>query len=165
MRSAIVPPLVGVAALLIAAMSSVAQDASPENALGSVAIAYDVVDGQSIPTPLTEAPGDPARGRAILSAPERGGCLACHRVAALADTHPEQGVSGPALDGVASRVSEGSLRLQIVNIGIVTPDSQMPAYYTIEGVEPVAPGEPPRPLLEAQEIEDVIAYLMTLDGE
>ncbi len=128
-----------------------------------ILIAYDIVDGQSIPTPLSDLPGDPMRGASIVAAPEKGGCLACHRVAALIDQQPDQGVSGPALDGIASRISEGSLRLQIVNIGIVTPGSAMPAYYTIAGVEPLTPGGAPEPLLSAQEIEDVIAYLMTLD--
>lgn len=151
--------------LVVAAAALAVSGAAPTLRAEGVAIAYDIVDGQSIPVPLTETPGDPVRGRTIVAAPEQGGCLACHRVSDLAEQFPDQGVSGPALDGVSSRVSEGSLRLQIVNIGIVSPNSKMPAYYTIDGVEPLAPGEPPRPLLSAQEIEDVIAYLMTLDGE
>lgn len=117
---------------------------------------------------LTGEPGDPNRGRDIMVSRAQGNCLACHAVTALAD-EPWHGEVGPTLDGVGARWDEAGLRGLLVNSDMVFPDSIMPAFYKVSGF--IRPGDrfttrpaPPdlQPILSAQEIEDVIAYLMTL---
>jgi len=117
---------------------------------------------------LTGQPGDPQRGAAILAARGQGNCLACHQVTAL-DEFPWHGEVGPSLDGVGARWDEASLRGLIVNADNVFPDSIMPSFYKVTGF--IRPGDafttrpapdPLPPLLAAQDIEDVVAYLLTL---
>ncbi len=71
---------------------------------------------------------------------------------------------GGDLDGVADRLTQGQLRLWVVNPRIVRPGSRMPAYHDVS--LRLAEGNPDlrQPWLSAQEAEDVIAYLMTLGG-
>lgn len=118
-------------------------------------LTYVVVDGASIPDPLTQTPGDLERGRAIFSDPAQGGCSACHSIGGAG------GDSGPALDGVGGRLSDNAIRLWIVNPALAVDAPKMPAYYTLA---PEKPGQPNRtdPPLAPQAIEDLIAYLRTL---
>lgn len=126
-------------------------------------LSYAVVDGVSIPDPLAETEGDPERGKALFLNDERARCVACHRVSGVT---PEAASSdpgaGPALDGVGLRLSQGALRLWIVNPAARVADSTMPAYYSLTAG--LAPGEPPRtaPILTPQEIEDLVRFLDTL---
>jgi sulfur-oxidizing protein SoxX len=118
------------------------------------------VSGDAIPESLTGAKGDAARGRAILVNRQVGLCLLCH-----GGPFPEerfQGTIGPDLNGVAARLSEGQIRLRIVDPARTNPDSVMPAYFRTEGLERVAPSLRGKPILTAGQIEDVIAFLMTL---
>jgi len=118
------------------------------------------VSGDAIAEPLASARGDPARGRAIIVNRQVGLCLLCH-----AGPFPEerfQGTIGPDLNGVASRLSEGQIRLRIVDPARTTPDSVMPAYFRTEGLTRVAPSLRGKPILSAEQIEDVIAFLLTL---
>ena len=118
------------------------------------------VSGDAIAEPLTSARGDPARGRAIIVNRQVGLCLLCH-----AGPFPEerfQGTIGPDLNGVASRLSEGQIRLRIVDPARTTPDSVMPAYFRTEGLARVAPSLRGKPILSAEQIEDVVAFLLTL---
>ncbi|MBF9059641.1 sulfur oxidation c-type cytochrome SoxX [Rhodobacterales bacterium HKCCSP123] len=117
---------------------------------------------------LTGVPGDALRGREIMVSRGQGNCLACHAVTALED-QPWHGEVGPSLDGVATRWEEPALRGLLVNADAVFPDSIMPAFYKVSGF--IRPGDgfttnpapaDLQPILAAQEIEDVIAYLMTL---
>ena len=120
---------------------------------------YTIV-GDAIPASLTGAPGDPARGRAIVADRTRGLCLLCH-----SGPIPEerfQGNLSPSLAGAGARWSEGQLRLRLVDGRRLNPDTLMPAYYRTEGLTRVAPALRDRPLLQAEEIEDVVAYLTTL---
>ncbi|WP_203072789.1 sulfur oxidation c-type cytochrome SoxX [Falsiroseomonas ponticola] len=113
--------------------------------------------------PLTATPGDPARGRAIVADRTRGLCLLCH-----SGPIPEerfQGNLAPPLDGAGLRWSAAELRLRLVDGKRLNPDSIMPSYYRTEGLHRVAPAQRGRPILAAQEIEDVIAYLLTLREE
>ena len=119
-----------------------------------------VVVGDAVPAPLTGQPGDPARGRALVVDRRAGLCLLCH-----AGPFPEerfQGTLAPDLGGAGSRWSTGQLRLRLVDSRRVNPDSIMPAYYRVEGLERVAAAWRDRPVLGAQEIEDVVAFLATL---
>ena len=120
-----------------------------------------VAHGQdSIPQSLTGVPGDPARGRAIVANRQVGLCLLCH-----SGPFPEerfQGNLAPDLTGAGTRWSEGQLRLRIVDSGRVNPATIMPAYHRTEGLARVAPQYRGKPVLSAAQIEDVVAFLMTL---
>ena len=118
--------------------------------------------------PLTDQPGDPVEGRLIVATKGAGNCIACHAVSDLAE-FPFHGGVGPMLDGVGDRWPEETLRGIVANAKMVFPETMMPAFYKTHGY--IRPGdafsgkageEPLPPLLTAQQIEDVVAYLMTL---
>jgi sulfur-oxidizing protein SoxX len=114
----------------------------------------------AIPESLTGAKGDPTRGRAIVANRQVGLCLLCH-----SGPFPEerfQGNLAPDLRGAGTRWSEGQLRLRIVDSSRINPATIMPAYHRTEGLTRVAPAFRGKPVLSAQQIEDVVAYLMTL---
>jgi sulfur-oxidizing protein SoxX len=114
----------------------------------------------SIPAPLTGARGDPARGRAIVVNRQVGLCLLCH-----SGPFPEerfQGNLAPDLTGAGARWSEGQLRQRIVDSSRINPATIMPAYHRTEGLVRVAPAWRGKPVLSAAQIEDVVAFLMTL---
>ena len=114
----------------------------------------------SIPTSLTGAKGDPARGRAIVTNRQLGLCLLCH-----SGPFPEerfQGNLAPDLTAVGARLSEGQIRQRIVDPTKVNPQSIMPAYYKSEGLVRVAPAYRGKTVLTAEQIEDVVAYLSSL---
>lgn len=123
---------------------------------------YRVV-GDAIPESLTGMPGDPARGRAILASRQTGLCLLCH--SAPLPEEKFQGTIGPDLKGAGSRYTAGQLRLRIVNSSLLDPNTIMPAYYRLDGLDRVAPAFRGKTVLSAQQIEDVVAFLTTLrDG-
>jgi len=118
------------------------------------------VVGDAIPVSLTGAPGDAARGRAIVTNRQLGLCLLCHT-----GPFPEERLQGdlaPDLKGTGSRLTMGQLRLRIVDSGRVIAGTIMPAYYKIEGLTRVAPAFRGKPVLSAEQIEDVVAFLTTL---
>lgn len=118
---------------------------------------------------LTTTPGDPAAGRVVMTSRGLGNCIACHAVTALQD-FPFHGEVGPTLDGAGERWSEAELRGIVANAKITFPDSIMPSFYKVDGyIRPgdaftgkAAPDSGLATLLTAQQIEDVVAYLMTL---
>jgi sulfur-oxidizing protein SoxX len=115
---------------------------------------------EAIPQSLTGVQGDPARGRAIVVNRQVGLCLLCH-----SGPFPEerfQGNLAPDLTGAGTRASEGQLRLRIVDSGRINPATIMPAYHRTEGLARVAPAWRSKPILSAEQIEDVVAFLMTL---
>ena len=116
--------------------------------------------GDTIPEPLTDTPGDPERGRQIVLDREVGNCLICHRVPEPAERF--QGELGPDLSGVGSRLTAGQLRLRIVDQGRLNPRTLMPPYYRIDRLTLVADQYRGKPVLTAQQVEDVISYLQTL---
>jgi sulfur-oxidizing protein SoxX len=118
------------------------------------------VVGDAIPGSLTGAAGDPAEGRAITVGRQRGLCLLCH-----SGPFPQerfQGTLGPDLAGVGARLSEGQIRLRLVDGRRLDPDTIMPSYYRIEGLNRVGSAWRGKPILTAEEIEDVVAFLATL---
>ena len=118
------------------------------------------VVGDAIAGSLTGAKGDPARGRAIVTNRQVGLCLLCH-----SGPFPEERLQGnmaPDLSGAGARWSEGQLRLRIVDAGRLNPDTIMPPYYRIDGLQRVAPAFRGKPVLSAEQIEDVVAFLATL---
>jgi sulfur-oxidizing protein SoxX len=129
-------------------------------AAGDTVLRPFVAAGDAIPLSLTGVPGDAARGKAIVTSRQTGLCLLCH--SAPLPEEKFQGTIGPDLRGTGARSSEGQLRLRIVDPRRVNPDTIMPAYYRLDGLEGVAPAFRGRTVLSAQEIEDVVAFLMTL---
>jgi sulfur-oxidizing protein SoxX len=112
-----------------------------------------------IPASLTGAKGDPQRGRAIVANRQVGLCLLCH-----SGPFPEerfQGNLAPDLRS-AARLTEGEIRLRLVDPARANPQTIMPAYYRTEGLTRVAPSQRGKSILTAEQIEDVIAYLLTL---
>lgn len=130
----------------------------PAAAAEPVLLPY-VVEGDAINRSLTGQPGDPARGEALVKDRRRGLCLLCH--SGPYATH-EQGTLAPDLTGVGSRLTEGQLRLRLVDIKRLNPESLMPAFYRVEGLSRVGESWAGQPVLTAAEIEDVVAYLATL---
>jgi L-cysteine S-thiosulfotransferase len=120
--------------------------------------AYAVV-ADTIPQSLTGAPGDPVRGRAIVVS-RAGTCLLCH-----SGPFPDekfQGNLAPDLAGTGSRWSEGQIRLRLVDASKLNADTIMPSYYRTDGLERVATAWRGKPILTAEQIEDVVAFLITL---
>ena len=136
--------------------------------LGAAALAQDsmelvkymVDDESSIAQSLTGKPGDAAAGREAAINRKQGNCLACH-VMPIPE-QPFHGEIGPDLAGIASRYSEGELRLRIVDSKIINPDSFMPAFYKNDGFHRVLKKFQGKSILSAEQVEDIVAYLMTL---
>jgi len=119
-----------------------------------------VIVGDGIAQPLTAAPGDAARGRAIVASRQTGLCLLCHSAPIAEERF--QGNLATDLAGAGARWSEAQLRLRLVDARRLDPASMMPAYYRIDGLQRVGEAWQGRTLLSAQQIEDVVAYLRTL---
>ena len=118
------------------------------------------VTGDAIPQSLTGAPGDAERGLKIVTNRTVGLCLLCHSGPYPGERF--QGTMAPDLTGAGSRWNEGQLRLRIVDAARLNPDTIMPPYYRLDGLNRVAPGFRGKAILTAEQIEDVVAYLVTL---
>jgi sulfur-oxidizing protein SoxX len=138
--------------MLLVAMAGCAVAASP-------ALEPYRVEGDAIPASLGSAIGDPARGREVMTGRDAN-CLLCHAVAETGVRF--MGDIAPPLSGVGARLSEGQLRLRIVDQSRLNPDTVMPSYYRVDGLVRVAPAYRGKPVLTAQQVEDVVAYLKTL---
>jgi sulfur-oxidizing protein SoxX len=118
-----------------------------------------VVSGDTIPHSLTGIPGDAARGRALVL--DRGStCILCHSGPFPQATF--QGDLAPSLAGAGSRWSEGQLRLRLVDASRLNPATIMPSFYRIEGLVRVGTAWRGKTILSAEQIEDIVAYLVTL---
>lgn len=105
-------------------------------------------------------PGDAVRGRAIVASRQLGLCLLCH-----SGPIPEerfQGNLAPDLSGAGLRWTEAQLRLRIADSSQINPDTIMPSYFRSKGFTRVTPAQQGKSILTAQQIEDVVAYLLTL---
>ena len=145
----------GVVALVLAVAVLGGAVSRAEEALRPYTIVRD-----AIPASLTGAPGDPVRGKAIVLNRQVGLCLLCH-----SGPFPEerfQGNMAPDLKGTGSRWSQGELRLRLVDARKLNPDTIMPPYYVIDGMTRVARNFRGKPILSAEQIEDVVAFLATL---
>lgn len=140
-------------------------------ALADVVAPGDVVfdEAGALEVSLTGQPGNPEEGAKVISTKSIGNCVSCHEIGAMPDV-PFQGNIGPALDGVADRWSEAEIRGIVANAKKTYDGTMMPAFYKVDGF--IRPGEgytgkgiaeaDITPLLTAQQIEDVVAYLATL---
>jgi sulfur-oxidizing protein SoxX len=153
------------AALLAAALCAPAalaqgvQDVQDGQGIQAALPPLEIV-GDAIPASLTGHTGDPARGRAIVLNRQVGLCLLCH-----SGPFPEerfQGNMAPDLKGAGARWSEGELRLRMVDARKLNPQTIMPPYHVVEGMNRVAPAFRGKPILTAEQIEDVVAFLATL---
>lgn len=125
-------------------------------------------DDGAIAMSLTGVAGNPKEGELIMNK-GAGNCIACHQITELQHL-AFHGEIGPPLDGVADRWSEAELRGIVANAKIMFEGTMMPSFYKTEGFTRLGdaytgdahPGGEVEPLLSAQQIEDVVAYLMTL---
>lgn len=127
----------------------------------TLALAGLAVVGDGIPQPLPGAgAGDAARGRAIVASRQSGLCLLCHQ--APIPEERQQGNLASNLAGAGSRWSAAQLRLRIADPKRLDPATPMPAYHRSEGLVRVGAAWKGKPVLDAQQVEDVVAYLLTL---
>ena len=108
---------------------------------------------------LGAASADVTRGRDVVMGRD-GNCLLCHAI-------PETGARfmgdlGPALSGIGTRLSSAQLRARLIDPAFANADSIMPAYARTDGLTQVGKPWRDKPILSAQQIEDVVAYLVTL---
>jgi sulfur-oxidizing protein SoxX len=141
-------------ALLLSGGGAWAQGASPSMAR------FEIKDG-AIAASLTGRPGEVQKGRQVVVGRTLGNCLACHAISALTN-EPYHGNVAPSLDGVASRMSEGELRLRVVDGTKVNPDTMMPPFYRTDGLNRVMKRFEGKTILTAEQVEDVVAFLKTL---
>lgn len=114
----------------------------------------------ALPQPLTAVPGDAARGRAIVASRQAGLCLLCHPAPIPEERF--QGNLAPDLAGAGARWSAAQLRLRIVDARRLNPQTLMPPYHDTDGLQRVGAAWQGRPVLDAQQVEDVVAWLVTL---
>lgn len=154
--------LTGISAVIaLCATAAIADPIAPD------AVVYD--DYGAVADSLTGMPGDPASGSKIMVDRGLGNCLACHAVTALKD-ELFHGEVGPSLDGIGSVRTAEELRGIVANAKMTFEGTVMPAFYKTSGFIRVGDGytgkaakpEDVTPILSAQEIEDVVAFLMTL---
>jgi len=122
-----------------------------------------IIKGDSIVESLSVEPGDPVRGRSIVASRQTGLCLLCH-----SGPFPEerfQGNLAPELKASVARLNAPQLRARIVNASHFNPQTIMPSYYQTNNLNRVAPKFAGQTILSGQEIEDVIAFLVTLNNE
>jgi sulfur-oxidizing protein SoxX len=124
-----------------------------------VAFADGVVESS-----LTGQAGDPVAGRSVFANRKQGNCLACHMNDDLTE-ESFHGEVGPPMDGVADRWSQGEMRAIVTNSKKVFEDTIMPAFYIDSGYARPLEDFAGKSILTAQQVEDVVAYLMTLKGE
>lgn len=126
-----------------------------------LALAFEYT-GFASAQPLTEQPGDPVAGLAVIRDGSKATCFICHSISSLPDR--DQGTLGPSLDGVALRYDQDELRQRIVDARKLSPDTIMPPYYSTEGLFRVEEERRNTTIYSAQEVEDVVAFLMTLNN-
>jgi len=118
------------------------------------------VDADAVPKPLGNLKGDPERGESIVRDRRVGNCLICHTFPIEGEAF--QGEIGPLMAGVGSRLTKGQIRLRLIDQSRINPETIMPPYYRVNGLTNVAPEYRGEPALDAQQIEDVVAYLASL---
>jgi L-cysteine S-thiosulfotransferase len=118
------------------------------------------IEDYSIRKSLTGKPGDPQAGAKVAVDRQLGNCLGCHAVPIPGEPFP--GNVGPDLAGVGARLTEGELRLRLVDPKRVNEATSMPAFYKVDGLNRVAAKFAGKPMLTAEQVEDLVAYLASL---
>jgi L-cysteine S-thiosulfotransferase len=111
--------------------------------------------------PVFAAEGSAERGIAVIADAQKGNCLICHAIP-IAGMSAGFGNVGPSLAGVGSRLAAAAIRQRIVDARAAFPDTAMPAYGVSTGLYRVQKAYAGKPILTAQEIDDIVAYLSTL---
>jgi sulfur-oxidizing protein SoxX len=132
----------------------------PQAAGAADGLAIYKIEGDAIALPLGGVQGNAAKGERLMGERQRSLCVLCHS-GPFPNPHL-QGTLAPSLGGVGARLSEGQIRLRIVDMKQLNPESIMPAYYSLAAGERVATAWRGKPVLKAREIEDLVAYLVTL---
>lgn len=145
----------GIVALLAVAAPARAQEIRDHNL-----VPYTIKD-YAIDKPLTGKPGDPAEGRKWATTSGQGNCVICHRLP-IPEVEFRIGNIGPDLSEVGGRLSAADIRMRIVNPKVINPETIMPAYYRIDGLNRVQKKFEGKPILTAQQVEDLVAYLSSL---
>lgn len=125
----------------------------------TASLPYRVID-DGIPAALTQQTGDATRGGEIAVSRQAGMCVLCHQVPTAVDRF--QGDIATSLAGAGSRWTVPQLRLRIVDSRRVNVESVMPAYYKLQGLTRVGESWRDKPILDAQQVEDVVAWLASL---
>lgn len=145
----------------IAALAMVALAAGcATTAVSAQALASYEIVSDGIPAPLAPDAGDPARGRTLVVARENANCVLCHAVPDPAIRFA--GDVGPSLAGVGRRLSVAQLRLRVADDLKINRETVMPSYYKVDGLVQVAASYTGKPILSAREVEDIVAWLATL---
>ena len=121
------------------------------------------IEGDAIPAPLGGETGDADRGRRVFTEREQGHCVLCHAVDGLEADF--QGNVGPPLSGLGERLTPGQIRLRIADAQRIWPETVMPSYYRTGSLNQVGEAWAGEPALSARQIEDLVAWLSSLDGE
>ena len=140
--------------LLLLALAAAITPAANADTLRPYTIA-----GDGIPDSLTGTSGDAAQGRALVL-DRTSTCILCH-----SGPFPEvrfQGDLAPKLAGAGSRWTASQLRLRLVDASRLNPATIMPSYYRIDGLVRVGQSWRDKPILSAEQTEDIVAYLTTL---
>lgn len=153
--------IIAAACLLQSSQLAVGQAAAETAAMETV-VRYTVV-ADTLPQALAAQPGSPAAGQALFVSRDDGHCVLCHRVRDL--NAPFQGDVGPDLSAVGARLTPEQLRLRIVDASLLNPNTIMPPYYRVAGLNQVAAEYRGRPALSAVQVEHLVAYLSTLEGQ
>jgi sulfur-oxidizing protein SoxX len=152
----------GLFAQAVTLPDSAATSAAPSTPAAAPAVVTAtpvVVVGDGIALPLLGAVGNAERGRAIVANRQLSMCLLCHQ--APIDEVRFQGDVSTNLAGAGSRWNAAQLRLRMVDARVQNPATVMPSYYRVDRLTRVASSWRDKPLLDAQQIEDVIAWLQT----
>ncbi len=129
----------------------------------ALALSSWVVVGDGIPQPLTTTPGDAVRGRALVVNRQQGLCLLCHS-GPFAEVR-EQGNLGSNLQGAGTRWTAAQLRLRVADARRLDPQGLMPSLHRTppaDSGQRVGTAWRDKPVLDAQQVEDVVAFLQTL---
>ena len=138
---------------LLALAASVANQWSPAASSSRIAVV-----GDAIPDPLTGTPGERGARVARSSSIGASACV-CSAIPAPSRRSASRATSAPDLAGVGDRLSEGQLRLRIVDSRRLDPETIMPSYYRIDGLARVGSAWQGKPVLSAEQVEDVVAFL------
>jgi sulfur-oxidizing protein SoxX len=144
---------------------ALAQSASAPGATAASLVVFQVTEQNGVPAivkPLTDKPGDPKEGAKVVVNRRLGNCLSCHQIGSL-KSEEFHGEVGPALDGAGARWDAATLRMILVDPKkVFTDETVMPGFYRVSGLNRVRAEFQGKPILTAQQIEDVVAFLTTL---
>ena len=109
--------------------------------------------------PIAATAGNADQGRAIATGGGEASCILCH---AIPGAKGPAGTLGPSLAGIGRRLRAEALRSRIADASRLNPKTAMPPYGRTDGLYQVAAPYRGKPLLTEAQIDDVVAFLLTL---